>query len=105
MKKSEANVKVILYILAILIVSLSLFFGLRLLNSTSSIAKSQKVALVKNQISQDFQLVKNEYGSEFIKEYDLGKDVKEICFISSNNQNELPVAFISDNPIVATAVE
>lgn len=106
MRKAQISQNMVIFALALAIVSFILIFGYRSTKILNQKGEQTKLILLEKDLRSDVEGI--DYGSAKIQSYDVPADVKKICFYSGDSNNnpltcsDCPKS--SDYPIVADAI-
>jgi hypothetical protein len=105
-KRAQIQSQTLIYILALIIIVMVLFFGYQSVRSYNK--KTNQVILIQfqNGLKKDVTSLSNDYGSIKIKEYKLPSGYDEICFVDLENIKSFnPENLIIGHPIILDSVK
>ncbi len=108
-KKSQNASQMFVYIIAIIIVGVILFFGYNAISDF--IGRTDQITLVdfQNKMQSSIKSITNQYGSFKRKEFVLSGEYLEVCFVRNYETSEVELEFVpanfADHPIILDNID
>ena len=84
MKKSQVQSQIFVYILSIIIVALILLYGYKAISHFTGRTEQISYVKFKTDLESHVRIISTDYGSVSQKEFGVGSNYKEVCFIDSD---------------------
>ncbi len=80
MKKAYSHTSIFIYILTLVIVALIFSYSYTSLKNILQVDSDLQIAQFKNKLREDIDTIGKDYGSAFIREYQIHSSVSQVCF-------------------------
>ncbi|GEM_PF-2369911 len=88
-KRGQISSETFVYILAVVIVGITMFMGYKYISAQKSTGSTAEVLNLHNQMASDFRSVGNYYGSAKKFSYDAPKGLQSVCFAGLNKKEKI----------------